>query len=389
MGGTYYTWNPTTQTHHGIPVQHNGSGYRCKSDPYGPHCNTREPGVTPGWDEGWILEGACAIGPGSLVDFSKPLLDATLYTSGGTAEFRLDNLGNAVTIENIPGVGRMIGGELEFYIKDYLGSYRTSVNHEGARVGRTIEYFPFGRQEVVQVSNPTSQTETFTGKELDEFDPEWDGDGEGLYHFGARYYDPDVSVWISPDPLRQYSSPYTYCGNNPISCIDPDGMAGVHASGSGGITWNGERYGGAYTLSFNHNSGKSIFNPSSYSVGLLKTVNLDGGIPSSNGAGTAWGLSVGLSNSDAASQVTGGGRTTGFSSMGASFLGKWLSGGLGFDMSDSYSDNNFSIPTENAKGAPVRMLDLSLRLPGKTFGAETHDQVKTDTKLIWQLGGDN
>jgi RHS repeat-associated protein len=55
-----------------------------------------------------------------------------------------------------------------------------------------------------------------TGKELDEF--------SGLNYFGARYYDPDVAMWMSVDPMRQHWSPYTYGGNNPVNRVDPDGM---------------------------------------------------------------------------------------------------------------------------------------------------------------------
>jgi len=59
---------------------------------------------------------------------------------------------------------------------------------------------------------------TLSGKELD--------DNIGIYYFGARYYDADLRLWISPDPARQYPSSYTYCGNNPLSCIDKDGRWG-------------------------------------------------------------------------------------------------------------------------------------------------------------------
>ena len=56
--------------------------------------------------------------------------------------------------------------------------------------------------------------EQFTGKELDE--------NTDLMYFGARYYDPELAQWISPDPKGQYYSPYGYAGN-PISFIDPNG----------------------------------------------------------------------------------------------------------------------------------------------------------------------
>ncbi len=45
--------------------------------------------------------------------------------------------------------------------------------------------------------------------------------------FGARYYDSDLSSWLSVDPLaaaRPNLSPYNYCQNNPVVRVDPTGM---------------------------------------------------------------------------------------------------------------------------------------------------------------------
>ena len=58
----------------------------------------------------------------------------------------------------------------------------------------------------------------FNGKELD--------DETGMYYYGARYYDPRLSMWHGVDPLAERGpqySPYTYTFNNPIRYIDPDG----------------------------------------------------------------------------------------------------------------------------------------------------------------------
>ena len=48
-----------------------------------------------------------------------------------------------------------------------------------------------------------------------------------MYYYGARYYDPRLSLWMSTDPLQEkYPNMSTYCYtvNNPIKFIDPDGM---------------------------------------------------------------------------------------------------------------------------------------------------------------------
>src|SRR5690606_16228173 len=57
----------------------------------------------------------------------------------------------------------------------------------------------------------------FNGKELD--------DATGMYYYGARYYDPRISIFVSVDPLaEQTMEPYLYTGNNPIMFTDPTGM---------------------------------------------------------------------------------------------------------------------------------------------------------------------
>ncbi|MBU1379798.1 RHS repeat-associated core domain-containing protein, partial [Myxococcota bacterium] len=64
----------------------------------------------------------------------------------------------------------------------------------------------------------------FTGKEL-EVDL-------GIMYFGARWYNPQLGRWLSPDPLYLVSTAknaekdqniYHYAGNNPWKFIDPDG----------------------------------------------------------------------------------------------------------------------------------------------------------------------
>jgi len=43
------------------------------------------------------------------------------------------------------------------------------------------------------------------------------------YDFGARYYDPQLGRWHTPDPADQFASPYSAMGNNPVMLTDPDG----------------------------------------------------------------------------------------------------------------------------------------------------------------------
>ena len=52
---------------------------------------------------------------------------------------------------------------------------------------------------------------------------EYDTDqGMNLDYFGSRYYDPEVGIWISTDPVGQFYNPYSYT-TNPIMFVDPNG----------------------------------------------------------------------------------------------------------------------------------------------------------------------
>jgi len=82
-------------------------------------------------------------------------------------------------------------------------------------------------------------------------------DNETNYtYFGARYYDSDLSSWLSVDPMSdKYPSlsPYTYCANNPINLVDTDGRKIVPTNSEGETAVR------SYVNNFNSNVQQNVF----------------------------------------------------------------------------------------------------------------------------------
>ncbi len=104
---------------------------------------------------------------------------------------------------------------LKYIHQDHLSGTSLMTDTEGASLG-IIKYMPYG--ETMAGSVPTDKL--FTGQRLD---------GTGLYYYGARYYDPTIGRFISPDTIvpgptnPQSFNRYSYCLNNPLKYIDPSG----------------------------------------------------------------------------------------------------------------------------------------------------------------------
>jgi RHS repeat-associated protein len=108
------------------------------------------------------------------------------------------------------------------YHPDHLGSSRFITDPEGMAI-QHLEYLPFG-ELFIEERDSWNTPYKFSGKELD--------DETGYSYFGARYYDPNISIWLSVDPLSDEFpsfSPYTYVYNNPIVMEDIDGYFGTRA----------------------------------------------------------------------------------------------------------------------------------------------------------------
>ena len=116
-----------------------------------------------------------------------------------------------------------------YYHPDHLGSSNYITNLDGEVVQR-IEYVPFGEVFIEERNDVWNTPYLFNAKEFDE--------ETGMYYYGARYYEPRLSLWISVDPISNYDprnnenyldgehnlgvyntfnlAPYGYCYQNPI-----------------------------------------------------------------------------------------------------------------------------------------------------------------------------
>ena len=102
-----------------------------------------------------------------------------------------------------------------FYHPDHLGSSSYITGQDG-KVSQHTEYIAFGEILFDEHNTEHTMPYLFNGKELDQ--------ETGLYYYGARYYDPKVSIFVNVDPLVEKTmSAYAYTYNNPISLIDPTG----------------------------------------------------------------------------------------------------------------------------------------------------------------------
>jgi RHS repeat-associated protein len=108
------------------------------------------------------------------------------------------------------------GGVYRFFVKNHLGSTMITVDDQGNYAnGRANDYLAYGSFKDIKVGGSDPVVPKFTGKEFEGI--------TGLYYFGARFYDPELALWTSGDPARQFFNPYRY-GASPVMGMDYDGQ---------------------------------------------------------------------------------------------------------------------------------------------------------------------
>ena len=121
----------------------------------------------------------------------------------------------ATRLENSQIVGMITDSEGSVTIEDFsiviVGTSETKVED--------VQYLPFGESRAD--AGHISVSHKYTSQELDA--------ETGFYYYGARYYDPRLARFISPDTMvpspfsPQLLNRYSYAANNPLTYVDPTG----------------------------------------------------------------------------------------------------------------------------------------------------------------------
>ncbi len=234
---------------------------------------------------------------------------------------------------------------LNYYHADHLGGTNLVTSSEG-ELKELIEYEPFGEMSRHEKYGDNAETAWFyfTGQRRD--------DETGLYYYGARYYNPWLGRFLTPDVFvfspndSQNFDRYGYARNNPILITDPTGnywwvgsivggvLGGVSAAINGQSIWKGIVAGavaGTFTSGFS---------------------NLWG----------FWGaVSGGALGGAAQSGITGG-------NVGAGAAGGAIGGGIGYGFGQYFGSDNFAGGMTAAVGFGALSGGITSEIFGGDFG---------------------
>ena len=129
-------------------------------------------------------------------------------------------------IRGINLVAQQIGNSLNYYLYNMRGDVVQYVDESSSSIYK-YEYDAFGNERNPNPNDPNPF------RYCGEY---WDS-SSGTYYLRARSYDPSIGRFTQPDPywninnmqgstaaILQSGNLYVYCGNNPVTRVDPSGL---------------------------------------------------------------------------------------------------------------------------------------------------------------------
>lgn len=163
-------------------------------------------------------------------------------TTGGATTVYVGNYyeatGSAVKTYYYAGSLRVAmrdGSTLKFLVGDHLGSTSLTVDTNAVRISE-VRYKPWG--ETRYTYGTTTTTYRFTGQRQESAL----GGSDGLYFYNARWYDPTIGRFTSPDTIvpgtgnPQALNRFSYVYNNPMGYVDPSGHFGCIVNSGVNVT---------------------------------------------------------------------------------------------------------------------------------------------------------
>ena len=149
--------------------------------------------------------------------------DTTVYLYDGQSLIA-EKEGSTLKVSYTNGLNEVISrtehdgetADTVFFLYDANCNVNAIVDESGELV-KTFDYDVFGalRTGYTPYGNNKLQFAGGVGHPTDD---------SGLIYMRARYYDPASGRFISEDPGRNGTNWYTYCLNNPVNMIDPNGQ---------------------------------------------------------------------------------------------------------------------------------------------------------------------
>jgi RHS repeat-associated protein len=236
LGGTATAYGMTDANHPHAVTTYGGNTYAYDGDGQQSTRTIGGASTALSWDPlHHLYQSVDASGTTKYVNAPDGTRIARLDPDGSTTIWMAGNevhVANGVTTDTrYYGIGGATVAQrnstgLTWLTSDGQNSRQIAVNASTGVATRTY-YLPYGAVRTGAPALPTDQN--FLGRVLD---------GSGLLQDGARYYDPSMGQFVSPDPLANASDnstldPYGYGASNPIGFADPTGLMNQPDSGGG------------------------------------------------------------------------------------------------------------------------------------------------------------